>query len=183
MATRIPVGFVVALLLASSSVAIGIGALLLLRPDWLGLALSQRTGKPKHPLDSFPSPSPWEELSEQLGHYTALVSQLQDSLHRVRSAADSLQRELYRMHEELLRWQRERHQREDSLHRAHYQAFAKIYNNAPPEDVAHVLAQLSPAEAGVLLRLMNPRQAARVMAALPPEQAAAVLQQKPAPEH
>ncbi len=182
MAVRIPIGLTLALLLASSSIAIAIGALLLFRPDWLGLAPPRNTDTSEQALDTVPAVSPWDELYEQLGHYTALVAQLQDSLHRARHIADSLQSDLHRMRDELLRWQRESQRQYDSLRLAHYQAFAKIYNNASPEDVAQVLVHLSPTDVGLLLRLMSPRQAARVIAALPPEQAAAVLLQTASPQ-
>jgi len=179
---RIPIGLVVVLIGILATIGIATVALFLFRPDWLGLS-PPKQAVPADTLhrgdtlaaDTFLSPSPWDELQEQLHQQTGLITQLQDSLRLVRHLADSLKTELRQLQDSLAQWQRRFRQQSDSLRIAHYEAFAKIYNTAPPGEVARVLAQLSPADAALILRLMNRRQAARVAAALPPEQAAAVL--------
>ena len=174
---RVPLGTALILLLIFSTATLVLGAMLLLRPDWLGFS-SERPRADSlvaSVIDSLPLPSPWDELHEQLRMEAARAAALLDSLHRLRHRADSLQAELEQLRTELRARQQQWHARADSLRQQHYEAFAKIYNNAPPEDVARILEQLPPQEAAQILKAMNRRQAARVVAALPARHAAAAL--------
>lgn len=174
------------LVLLSSTAVLVVGVFLILRPDWLGLRLPAADSLASDPhalpetLDSLPLPSPWEDLHEQLRYSAAREAALLDSLNRLRHHTDSLRTELQRLRSELLLWQQRWSQQSDTLRWQHYEAFAKIYNNAPPEEVARILEQLPPQEAARILKAMNRRQAARVITALPPEYAAAALN-SPAP--
>ncbi len=186
MAHRIPVGVLVLLLTLTSTAGLVVGAFILFRPDWLGLgtrapsaqqtdAAADTAGIDTTGIEPLQLPSPWEELQEQLRNATAAESQLRDSLHTLRRYADSLRGEVERLHAELQRWQQHQQQQSDSTRLHHYQAFARIYDNAPPEEVARILEQLPPSDVALLLKLMNRKQAARVLALLPPEHAAATL--------
>lgn len=63
----------------------------------------------------------------------------------------------------------------DSLTRANYQTFAKIYDNASPPEVARILQNLDGREAAVILKMMKKKQAGKVLEAMNPERAATIL--------
>lgn len=181
---QVPAGVALLVVLLSSSLVLLFGAFLLLRPDWLGLSsrpLSSAASSAADSLavlsteDSLLLPSPWEELQQQLHIAAAREAMLLDSLKQLHHSADSLRAELEKLRSELHSLQQQLSQQSDSVRWHHYEAFAKIYNSAPPEDVARILQQLPPQEAARILKAMNRRQAARVIAALPPDYAAAAL--------
>jgi len=63
----------------------------------------------------------------------------------------------------------------DSASRMNFVAFAKIYDNSNPADVARILEQLDERDAARILKLMQRRNAGKVLEAMRPENAAAVL--------
>jgi len=175
----LPVALLLLLLVLGSTTVLVVFALL--RPDWLGRSIGK--GVAESPtvsdtvqVDSLPLPSPWEELEQQLRAMEEQLGHLRDSLQRVHAYSDSLQRELQAQQQRFELERRRREEQLDSVRLEHYRAFARIYNSAPPEEVARILQQLPPRSAAVLLRQMNPRQAARVIAALPAAYAAEVVQ-------
>lgn len=178
MAQRIPIGVVLLLLGVVTTAGALFGAFLLLRPDWLGLGSPKATppaASDTLALDSLAPPSPWDELYAQLQQLLLRETRLRDSLQLLRHRADSLQAENEHLRQELQQWQQRWQKSLDSMRVHHYEAFAKIYNSAAPEQVARILEQLPAPEAAMILKRMTPRQAARVIAALPPRHAAAAL--------
>lgn len=65
--------------------------------------------------------------------------------------------------------------RKDSLQIQHYRAFAKIYNNSNPADVAKILEKIDERDASQILKFMNQKKAGKVIEALDPKIAAAIL--------
>ncbi|MGE5479875.1 MAG: magnesium transporter MgtE N-terminal domain-containing protein [Chloroflexota bacterium] len=63
----------------------------------------------------------------------------------------------------------------DSIQRANFTKFAKIYDLASPAQVAKTLEKIGSLEAAKIIKLMKPKQAAKTLEAMDPEKAAAIL--------
>ena len=63
----------------------------------------------------------------------------------------------------------------DSLERANFSIFAKIYNNTDPVDIARILENLDERDAAKILKNMQKRKAGKVLESMKPEHAAAIL--------
>jgi flagellar motility protein MotE (MotC chaperone) len=65
-------------------------------------------------------------------------------------------------------------QKSDSLKKENFKAFAKIYNNSKPAEVAKILERMDERDAAVILKLMSKKKAGKVIEAMEPERAAMI---------
>lgn len=64
---------------------------------------------------------------------------------------------------------------EDSLYIANFKAFAQLYNNSEPQDVAQILSRIDNNDAAKILKFMQKKKAGKVIENLPASKAAAIL--------
>lgn len=135
-------------------------------------------------------------LLDSIKYYKSLVSKNVDSTKRVLSTLnqtktkkDKLSDSLYKLNSqykdaisqiELKKQTIENQeklltQKTDSLTLINFGQFAKLYNNANPQDVAKILEQLDEEDAAKILKLMSKKKAGKVIEALPAEKAATIL--------
>jgi flagellar motility protein MotE (MotC chaperone) len=65
--------------------------------------------------------------------------------------------------------------KEDSLYLANFKAFAQLYNNSEPQDVAEILSRIDNNDAARILKFMQKKKAGKVIENLPASKAAAIL--------
>ncbi len=66
-------------------------------------------------------------------------------------------------------------QKEDSVQKANFQLFAKMYENTDPKEVADILQQIDERDAAQILKFMQKKKAGKVIEAMSPDRAAAIL--------
>jgi len=80
------------------------------------------------------------------------------------------------LYEDLIDSQVARYESEDdSLSMANFRAFAKLYNNSEPKDVAQILSRIDNSDAARILKFMQKKKAGKVIENLPASKAAAIL--------
>jgi flagellar motility protein MotE (MotC chaperone) len=100
---------------------------------------------------------------------------LNDSLNKLNNIIQKLKNELA-LKEQLVKDQEKFiEKRIDSLDKANFSIFSKIYNNTNPADIAKILEKIDERDAAKILKNMQKRKAGKVLEAMKPEQAAAIL--------
>lgn len=112
---------------------------------------------------------------KQVDSLHALLGQKQNVLSGAHASFDSLKNEM-----QVLQNRQESEETNfalklDSLTRANYQTFAKIYDNTNPPEVAQILQNIDGREAALILKMMKKKQAGKVLEAMNPERAANIL--------
>lgn len=91
-----------------------------------------------------------KKIKEQEERYISELEKTKDMINRLTGASDSLKGERFK-------------------------AFAKIYNNAKPEEVAKILEKVTAKNTALILKLMSKKQAGKVVESLDKDYAAEVL--------
>ena len=111
----------------------------------------------------------------QIDSLSSALAKTKTSLSSANLSYDSLKQELQSTLQQQEREEEAFTIKMDSITRANYQTFAKIYDNANPPEVARILQNIDGREAAVILKLMKKKQAGKVLEAMNPERAADIL--------
>ncbi|MFP4528274.1 MAG: magnesium transporter MgtE N-terminal domain-containing protein [Candidatus Kapaibacterium sp.] len=121
----------------------------------------------------------WMDSVKQMDKKIAAVSStsatIKDSLNTLESRYTKLEERLKLSSEKLTSQEKFIEKKQDTLEVENFETFAKIYNNAEPQDVARILEQIDERDAAKILKLMQKKKAGKVLEAMVPEQAAAIL--------
>ena len=112
---------------------------------------------------------------KQVDSLNSVIAKTSTSLSSTATSYDSLKQEMQTSMQKQEREDEAFMIKMDSISRANYQTFAKIYDNANPPDVARILQNLDGREAAVILKMMKKKQAGKVLEAMSPERAADIL--------
>jgi len=116
-----------------------------------------------------------QALQHQQDSLLSLLAACQDTTALLRFQKDSLTTIILTYQQQDSLRQLQQLFQADSLILATKKRFAQIYNQANPEDVAKILANLDDKDAAEILLLMDQKQAAKVLGAMDPERAARIL--------
>lgn len=116
-----------------------------------------------------------ERWKKQVDSLHQALGQTQHSLSNSSLAFDSLKNEIKVLQEKQDKDDTNFALKMDSLTRANYQTFAKIYDNTNPPEVAQILQNIDGREAAVILKMMKKKQAGKVLESMNPERAANIL--------
>lgn len=100
---------------------------------------------------------------------------LADSINQMNKAYSNTARELKNLKSELELKEKLILAKRDSNQLQHYKAFAKIYNNSNPGDVAKILEKIDERDAAMILKFMSQKKAGKVIEALNTNAAASIL--------
>lgn len=115
------------------------------------------------------------QWKKQVDSLHKALGQTQNSLSGTSSSLDSLKNEIKALQTKQDKEETNFALKMDSLTRANYQTFAKIYDNTNPPEVAQILQNIDGREAAVILKMMKKKQAGKVLEAMNPERAANIL--------
>lgn len=111
----------------------------------------------------------------QLNNSQTFSQLLKDSIEKLIAEQTKLS-EKAKVFEEKFEKQKEKFEEKvDSTTKINYEAFAKIYNNSKPQDVAKILEKLDEKDAAAILKRMQKRKAGKVIDAMDPQKAALVM--------
>lgn len=106
---------------------------------------------------------------------TSADRKLSDSLNKIRELYDKVLRDLKSAQIRLTSQEQQAKSGSDSLEAIHYKAFAKIYNNTRPYEVAKILEKIDAKDAASILKSMDKKKAGKVIEVMMPDVAAAIL--------
>jgi flagellar motility protein MotE (MotC chaperone) len=119
-----------------------------------------------------------EEEKRKKDSVMSLVYSLTDSLNRARSEYGMAARKVNELSLEISRQQQGIIDKKDSIEKADYAQYARMYNAANPKDVAAILKSADPEKAARILKLMKNKVAAKVIESIPPEKAVIIMKLK-----
>lgn len=104
-----------------------------------------------------------------------IAQKTQDSLLKIIRARDSVSATALALRSKIASIEKTTAQKQDSIARENLLAFARMYDNTPPSNVARILENLEPRDAAFILKQMKKKNSGKVLEAMNPERAATLL--------
>lgn len=115
------------------------------------------------------------KINKELSKTNETAMSLRDSLEKYRGMYEKNNKRIALLEKRIEDQEEFIAQKADSSTVMNYEAFAKIYNNSTPEEVAKILEQIDERDAAIILKKMQKKKAGKVLDAMLPEHAAAIL--------
>lgn len=112
---------------------------------------------------------------EDLAFWRDSTNSVADSLTKLYSRLEKALAKIKRNDELLTDQESFISKKQDSLEMRNFETYAKIYNNANPQDVANILALIDERDASKILKIMSKKQAGKVLESMEPNRAAAIM--------